>query len=44
MKLLGSLRNFQGILMNKAFKSLVNSHLLDLRNHGKSEYKDTMSY
>lgn len=30
--------------MNKSFKNLVNSHLLDLRNHGKSEYKAGMSY
>jgi esterase len=41
---LGSSMNFTQIANNTALSSKVNSYLLDLRNHGKAEHKESMSY
>jgi len=41
--LLGSASNFRGIVNNPKISSLANSYLLDLRNHGSSEHRDTMT-
>ena len=41
--LLGSAPNFRSIVKNPKITSLANSYLLDLRNHGSSEHRDTMS-
>ena len=41
--LLGSLNNFQSIMKNNRISSLANSYLLDLRNHGDSQHKSTMT-
>ncbi len=41
--LFGSSNNFQSIVKTHKISSLANSHLLDLRNHGASEHKDSMS-
>jgi len=42
--LLGSSSNFQSILKNHKISSQANTFLLDLRNHGASEHKDTMTF
>jgi pimeloyl-ACP methyl ester carboxylesterase len=41
---LGSGMNFNQIAHKAPISTKVNSYLLDLRNHGKSEHKDSMSY
>jgi pimeloyl-ACP methyl ester carboxylesterase len=41
---LGSGMNFNQIAHKDPISTKVNSYLLDLRNHGKSEHKDSMSY
>jgi len=41
--LLGSATNFRGIVNNPKISNFANSYLLDLRNHGSSEHRDTMS-
>jgi len=42
--IMGSSKNFRGISHNQKIASKVNTYLLDLRNHGKSGHKDSMSY
>ena len=39
----GSSNNFKGIMENPKISSFANSYLLDLRNHGDSEHKDSMT-
>ncbi len=41
--LLGNATNFRGIVNNQKISSLANSYLLDLRNHGSSEHKNSMT-
>jgi len=41
---MGSSKNFRGITHNPKISSKVNTHLLDLRNHGKSDHRDSMTY
>jgi len=41
---LGSSKNFRGITHNPKIASKVNTHLLDLRNHGKSDHRESMTY
>lgn len=41
--LLGNATNFRGIVNNPKISSLANSYLLDLRNHGSSEHKNSMT-
>jgi pimeloyl-ACP methyl ester carboxylesterase len=41
---LGSGMNFNQIAQKDPISTKVNSYLVDLRNHGKSEHKDSMSY
>lgn len=41
--LMGSSSNFKSLLSNNKISSKLNSYLLDLRNHGKSEHRDTMN-
>jgi len=41
---LGSSKNFRGITHNPKIASKVNTHLLDLRNHGKSDHSESMTY
>lgn len=40
---LGSLSNFRSIARNTSIASKVNTYLLDMRNHGLSEQRSTMS-
>lgn len=40
---MGNKFNFRSIAKHKDLKSLCNSYLFDLRNHGKSEHKPTMT-
>ena len=41
--LMGNSLNFRSIATHKDLKSLCNSYLFDLRNHGKSEHKSSMT-
>ena len=41
--LLGSSNNFKSVLHNPKISKKVNSIMVDLRNHGNSEHKDSMS-
>ncbi|EGR30328.1 hypothetical protein IMG5_134770 [Ichthyophthirius multifiliis] len=41
--LFGSHTNFRSIVKNDKINSIVNSYCLDLRNHGLSQHKNTMS-
>ena len=41
--LMGNSFNFRPIVTHQELSSLCNSYLFDLRNHGKSEHKPTMS-
>lgn len=41
---MGSGNNFRSICTNKKITETTTSYLLDLRNHGLSEHKETMSY
>ena len=41
--LFGSAQNFRSIVKNPKISDHANSYLVDLRNHGNSEHKDTMS-
>lgn len=42
--LMGNSMNFRSIVTHNELKGLCNSYVFDLRNHGKSEHKPTMSY
>ena len=41
---LGSSKNFRGITHSPKIATKVNTYLLDLRNHGKAEHRDSMTY
>lgn len=40
---LGSLTNFRSIVRNNLISKKVDSYLLDMRNHGLSEHRKSMS-
>lgn len=41
--LYGSVNNFKGIVKNHKIASIVSTYLVDLRNHGLSEFSNSMS-
>ena len=43
MNLLGSHKNFMNIVKSAKISTFTNSYLVDLRNHGMSEHKDSMT-
>jgi Predicted hydrolases or acyltransferases (alpha/beta hydrolase superfamily) len=42
--ILGSGRSFKSVVKSPMISSLVNTYMVDLRNHGNSEHKESMTY